>query len=448
MISSSLRILQVNLNRSAPATESALQVAIELKIDLIIVQEPWLTPRPPDITNYSNTRSVLHPSFSQILPADLTYRPRTLVYIARSLKPLVTIASSSPRDSDLLVVDITEGQLKIQLLNIYNEKDQAETDLYTLQRCLFPRELQPNSLLLGDFNTHHPWWDPLAKPSAGADDLVNWFEIQNIALLNTPGTGTFFRPNLVRESVLDLTLASSSLANRIEDWQVLPDLGSDHFGLLFTVAGTGIELAKDPSQLRFNTSLANWDLFSENLCSEIANCPTFNYLESIEQVTSLQLLQDPALAKRTTDSLDRAATELTQAITIAAKSSIPIKKPGARAKPWWNSDLLELRQTMLREQRNITRNPDFKQLYLAAKNSYFLAIKRAKRDHWNRFLEKEDLKSIYKAMAYTKDRQPEKLPPILGRESFQDKCDIFRKTLFPSPPQAPKPIWENYEPSD
>jgi hypothetical protein len=130
---------------------------------------------------------------------------------------------------------------------------------------------------------------------------------------------------------------------------VLPDLGSNHFGLLFIVTGTSTELAKDPSQLRFNTSLANWDLFLETLRSEIANCYAFSRLELIEQVTSLQLLQDPALAKRTTDSLDLAASELTQAITIAAKSSIPLKKPGAKAKPWWNIDLLELRQDMLRK---------------------------------------------------------------------------------------------------
>ena len=37
MISSSLRILQVNLNCSAPATELALQVATKLKINLVIV---------------------------------------------------------------------------------------------------------------------------------------------------------------------------------------------------------------------------------------------------------------------------------------------------------------------------------------------------------------------------------------------------------------------------
>ena len=38
MIGSSLKILQVNLNRSSEATESALQIAVEQKVDLIIVQ--------------------------------------------------------------------------------------------------------------------------------------------------------------------------------------------------------------------------------------------------------------------------------------------------------------------------------------------------------------------------------------------------------------------------
>ena len=96
MISSSIRVLQVNLNHSQLAIESALQVAIELKIDLVIVQELWLLTRPPEATDYSNTRSVLHPSFLQILPADLTYRPRTLAYVVRGFKPFVTIVSSSP----------------------------------------------------------------------------------------------------------------------------------------------------------------------------------------------------------------------------------------------------------------------------------------------------------------------------------------------------------------
>jgi hypothetical protein len=40
MIYSNTRILQVNLNRSQTAMENTLQIAIELKIDIIVVQEP------------------------------------------------------------------------------------------------------------------------------------------------------------------------------------------------------------------------------------------------------------------------------------------------------------------------------------------------------------------------------------------------------------------------
>ena len=81
---------------------------------------------------------------------------------------------------------------------------------------------------------------------------------------------------------------------------------------------------------------------------------------------------------------------------------------------------------MLRKQRNIGQSRESKQDYLQAKNTYFLEIKRAKREHWNTFLEKEDPVSIYKAMAYTKDTRVEPIPPILGAESFPEKYTEFR----------------------
>jgi hypothetical protein len=65
MIGSNVKTLQVNLNRSAQATESALQAAIDLKVDFIVVQEPWVAPRNQD---HNSTRSTTHQSFTQILP--------------------------------------------------------------------------------------------------------------------------------------------------------------------------------------------------------------------------------------------------------------------------------------------------------------------------------------------------------------------------------------------
>ena len=207
MVDNSLRILQVNLNRSAQATESALQVAVELAIDLVAVQEPWLvhSQTPQD---YTHTRSVNHPSFVQTLPTlpDPSLRPRVLLYASHSLQAQINPIQDWPADPDCLAVYIKSHTHTFTLLNVYNEEDPQGSGDRTIERMLLPRNLPRASLVLGDFNTHHPWWDPLCPvTSPGAERLIEWTEDQHLELINTPGTGTFFRPHMSRESVLDLS---------------------------------------------------------------------------------------------------------------------------------------------------------------------------------------------------------------------------------------------------
>ena len=96
---------------------------------------------------------------------------------------------------------------------------------------------------------------------------MKWIKDKELELINIPGEGTFFRPNVARETVIDLTLATSAIAGCIEDWQVVKDISSDHFGILFTIASNrpAIGPDKSPFQERFNTKLANWELFATNL---------------------------------------------------------------------------------------------------------------------------------------------------------------------------------------
>jgi hypothetical protein len=254
-----IRVLQVNLNRSAPATESTFEIAIELNIDIIAVQEPWVFP--PINNDYTKTRSVIHQSFTQILPIHGPLRPRTLYYISKNLGPETStaLASNSPQDPDCLIIDIQNRGTKIQLINIYNEKDLGGSGVHTLNRGVIPAPLSQNSIILGDFNTHHPWWDPLAPKSPTADALVEWITENNLILLNTPGAGTFFRPNMTRPTVIDLTLTTSSLLDKVQDWQTLPDLGSDHYGILFTIVATtsATTNSETASPRRYNTKKAN-----------------------------------------------------------------------------------------------------------------------------------------------------------------------------------------------
>ena len=81
-MSSYIKVLQINVNRSSPTTENVLQMAIELDIKVLVIQEPWIIVR--DSTN-REYRSIIYPSYFQILPNYGTLRPRTLVYIARKL---------------------------------------------------------------------------------------------------------------------------------------------------------------------------------------------------------------------------------------------------------------------------------------------------------------------------------------------------------------------------
>ena len=90
---------------------------------------------------------------------------------------------------------------------------------------------------------------------------------------------------------------------------------------------------------------------------------------------------------------------------------------------------------MTKAQRRLkdTRDSIDKDAYLVARNQYFQAIKNAKREHKNQFLEKTDLKSIFKAIAYTKTSTNRMILAINRQENFNGKCNELRKALFLSP---------------
>jgi hypothetical protein len=237
-------------------------------------------------------------------------------------------------------------------------------------------------------------------------------------------------------SVLDLSFATRGIVNKIQDWQVLPDLGSDHFGILFTIcnprARTRHSLPLKEDSSRFDTKKANWNLFKETLISSTIG-PQFRPNYSNQE-------------------LDQLALEFTDYILGAAIASIPKTSKSSYSKPWWNEKLKAIGKvykyfSRLAKKSNFTL---YKQELLDAKNNYFNSIKEAKTKHWNLFLEKEDCQSIFKAMSYTKDTSNQPIPSIYSSSSnslksdFLDKCLVLRDTLFPTPPSSRPTSLENY----
>ena len=145
----SSKILQINVNRNAGTTEHVLQLAIELNISILAIQEPWVISS--DDNNY---RSINHSSFTQILPNYGAFRPRTLFYVLRTFR--ANLASISPQDPDCVTIELID--YNIQLINIYNAiHPNIINSVATIQRDnLLPSVLATNTILLGDFNAHHP----------------------------------------------------------------------------------------------------------------------------------------------------------------------------------------------------------------------------------------------------------------------------------------------------
>ena len=241
-------------------------------------------------------------------------------------------------------------------------------------------------------------------------------------------------------SVLDLTLATQGIVNKIQDWVVIPDLGSDHFGVLFTISNStsNSQVISSSSNLRFNTKKADWVLFKNSL--------SYSFKDFQFSTTSTY----------SNSELDELAKDFTTKIVNAANTSIPKYTKAVFAKPWWNEALKTLRKSMQRYYRlaKASGYTLYKEELTAAKNNYFNTIKKAKLKHWNQFLEKEDSQSIYKAMSYTKDASIQPIPSIYSsntsdyKSSFYEKCDIFRSTLFPTPPNTTPVSLNNYQASN
>ena len=93
---------------------------------------------------------------------------------------------------------------------------------------------------------------------------------------------------------------------------MLPDLGSDHFGVLFTISKSTYSSSSTP--VRFNTRKADWEKFISYLINSLNNMPfPFN---SINQ------------------ELDLLAKDFINRIVEAASNSIPKSTTSLYSKPW------------------------------------------------------------------------------------------------------------------
>src|SRR5271156_200001 len=206
MLGSEIKFLQNNVATSSNYMVTCLEIGLELGTDFILFQEPYIR----------DGNTISHPSFNVILPnSSSTIRPRVAIF-HRKLSRLQYCQRDDLSSSDLLVIDILGSQTPdLQLINIYNERSlEPGIEEYTIERALINLIPSKNTILGGDFNAHHSWWNSTISSPTRTYALIQWLKRFNFELISQPDQSTFYREGLTSLSVIDLTFMSQRLARK------------------------------------------------------------------------------------------------------------------------------------------------------------------------------------------------------------------------------------------
>jgi hypothetical protein len=197
-------------------------------------------------------------------------------------------------------------------------------------------------------------WGSTDNNSRG-DTLLEFLISSGVSILNRGSAPTFI--NAIRQEVLDLTLASSFLANFVEDWHVSnePSL-SDHQQIRFNIK----------TEYRWEESYrvprrTNWTLYRRRVQTK-TNCLS----TSIDHVVDLE------------NAVDNLNEILIQSYE---ESCQPRRRVTNRDTPWWNDKLEALRREVRKLFNTAKRTQEWAQ-YKEALTKYNLEVRRSKRRSW------------------------------------------------------------------
>jgi exonuclease III len=117
-------------------------------------------------------------------------------------------------------------------------------------------------VLLGDFNIHHPKWQPGSDRKESGDHILRKTGEKGLQLITEQGITTWRRGT--QETVIDLTFTTAEVAHRLtacqprEDWTAR----DDHIPIGIEI---DLTVALKPAEGRFNTRKADWDGIREDL---------------------------------------------------------------------------------------------------------------------------------------------------------------------------------------
>ena len=410
MNSDNLQIISYNVQKSHTVMESIINNPITHNVQIICIQEPPKLPE--NILKMWPGRDTIYPSTH----TD-TY-PYTAIYILKSFKENIHgIDNIDIPTANVTGVRVTfnAGSQPVNFINVYNKHD---SQTLVLVRDLVQRFANQPTHLLGDFNAHHPAWNPAGYEGTTeleTEELVIQLLQNNYSMVSAKGIPTRYGYNSA--TTIDLYWLSSKVEHYDSAFCSVDDeidTTSDHRPLHLFMK---VEYADAENRKRWNLKKANWDAGRKKL---------LRFMQEIEN----EEIRSP-------DELDQLASHLTEGITTALDACAPQLRLTQHSKRWWTDELSDLRDALKEKWRTKLRTHLPKDILAAriARGAYKRAIRVAKAKCWKNFLENIKPNEVHKAARYVKNGGIPSpfVPPLL-------KTD---KTLTASPEEQAQTLFKH-----
>ena len=269
-----LRILQWNAGGLSPSRRAELIAFLSgNQYDLIFLLETHLlTTKKFQIPSYYTLRT--DRTFGRQGPVSSgTHNTGggvlTLIHsdLAFSLVFVSSLSSQDPYSDYICVQVLLSNHSPLQFLNLYPPPIR-NTPSDSRTRTFYPDILSnsPDTIILGDFNAHHPTWDRLIPPDPPGYDLFRWITSSGLEILNDPAFPTLLHHSTGSRSSPDISLTPASLAPHCK-WRTLPGLGSDHLPIEIVLPSLQFVTPTLVPPYSTTKKKARWDVYQSYIAS-------------------------------------------------------------------------------------------------------------------------------------------------------------------------------------
>lgn len=394
MAAQSIRIAQLNAERSKAVMSETRKLAEELKLDIICIQEP-----------YTQGGKVLGmPVTSQIVMAGVN--PMTVIIVFN--RAITTTVNRRLSDEHCVCVEIKSDAGNWILGNQYYQfRDEITIHINKTKKIFRNYENKP-VLVLADLNAKSNLWHSRITDAKGEEMETAIQELQ-VEVLNKPrNPPTWRRAGL--SSNIDASLANSEASNRVTNWQVKDNLTtSDHNLILMEInRNEGVQgEIEEMGRSKYNIKKADWEKLKNEINMEIRIGEDINVHQS--------------------------AKEITRAITTAMHASIPqIKKNTKVRNKQWTEELTRMRQGVRRQRKRYQNAIVYQerlqhlQRYRELKAEYVQKIHDSKMDSWEKFV-KDNLETDAWGIPYKLVTEKIKSPTVFSTLKTGEDEETYTK---------------------